>query len=93
MLASYDWAVNLKMGLFVEIFYSPYDDEVLQLYVAERYELVHGGHKTQADTGDEYDNDDKENQRVFSLNKYKSGKTVWVDLEPGEYTMQILMLR
>lgn len=30
---------------------------------------------------------------MFSLNKYKSSKTIWVDLEPGEYTIQILMLR
>lgn len=60
--------VNLKQGFFAEIFYSPYDDEVLQLYVADRQELMHGGHKTQADLDEEYDNDDKENQRVFSLN-------------------------
>lgn len=42
---------------------------------------------------DEYDNDDAKNKKVFGLNKYKSSKTIWVDLEPGEYTIQILMFR
>ena len=86
VLASYDFGVALKMGLFMEIFYSPFEDEVLELYLGERYDLLHG-HKTQADTSDEYDNLDSENLKVFSLNRYKSAKTIWVDLEPGEYTL------
>jgi hypothetical protein len=28
------------MGLFMEIFYSPYDDEVMELYLGERYDLM-----------------------------------------------------
>ena len=28
------------MGLFAEVFYSPYDDEVLELYIAANDELV-----------------------------------------------------
>ena len=60
VLASYDFSVALKMGLFMEIFYSPFDDEVLELYLAERYDLLKN-QKVQADTGDEYDNDDKGN--------------------------------
>ena len=62
------------MGLFVEVFYSPYDDEVMELYLGERY---------QTDK-----NEEQENQRkALDLNKYKSAKTIWVDLEPGEYTL------
>ena len=86
MLASYDFTVDIKMGLFMEIFYSPYDDEVMELYLGERYDLLKN-QKVQADNGEEYDNDDKENLKVFQLNKYKSSKTIWVDLEPGEYTI------
>ena len=93
VLYSHDFRVSLKMGLFMEIFYSPYDDEVLELYVGERYDLVHSDHRVQADLNDEYDNHDAMNLKTFTLNKYKSSKTVWVDLEPGEYTLQILMLR
>lgn len=94
VLYSHDFRVDLKMGLFMEVFYSPYDDEVMELFLAERYDLLAQGHHTvQADTSDEYDNHDKENLKVFSLNKYKSSKVIWVDLEPGEYTLQILMFR
>ena len=92
VLYSQDIHVDLKMGLFMEIFYSPFDDEVLELYLGERYDLLHEK-KVQADREDDYDNDDKENKKVFTLNKYKSAKTIWVDLEPGEYTLQILMMR
>ena len=90
---SHDFIVDLKMGMFLEVFYSPYDDEVMELYLGERYDLLHPGHKVQADNEDDYDNDDKQNKKVFELNKYKSSKTIWVDLEPGEYTIQILMFR
>lgn len=41
---SHDFTVNLKMGMFLEIFYSPFDDEVMELYLAERYELLSQGH-------------------------------------------------
>ena len=44
VLYSHDFKVNLKMGLFLEVFYSPYDDEVMELYLAERYDLMHSGH-------------------------------------------------
>ena len=90
---SHDFTVTLKMGLFVEVFYSPFDDEVMELYLGERYDLLTAHHTVQGDNEDEYDNDDKQNKKVFELNKYKSSKTIWVDLEPGEYTLQILMLR
>ena len=43
VLYSHDFKVNLKMGLFLEVFYSPYDDEVMELYLAERYDLMHSG--------------------------------------------------
>ena len=43
---SHDFTVSLKMGLFVEIFYSPFDDEVMELYLGERYELMTSGHQT-----------------------------------------------
>ena len=43
VLYSHDFSVSLKMGLFLEVFYSPYDDEVMELYLAERYELMHSG--------------------------------------------------
>ena len=89
VLYSHDFAVELKMGIFIEIFYSPYDDEVLELFLGER----HGSVNLQADLNDDYDNTDKGNLKEFALNKYKSSKTIWVDLEPGEYTIQILMLR
>ncbi len=42
VLASYDFTVNIKMGLFMEIFYSPYDDEVMELYLGERYDMLKG---------------------------------------------------
>ena len=50
------------MGLFMEVFYSPSDDEVMELYLGDR-------------------------GKALDLNKYKSAKTIWVDLEPGEYTL------
>lgn len=37
VLYSRDIKVNQKMGLYMEIFYSPYDDEVLELFLKERY--------------------------------------------------------
>ena len=37
VLASYDFTAHLKMGLFVQVFYSPYDDEVMELYLGEQY--------------------------------------------------------
>lgn len=30
------------MGLFLEIFYSPFDDEVMELFIGERYDLGSG---------------------------------------------------
>ena len=45
VLYSHDFEVTLKMGIFLEIFYSPYDDEVLELYLADRYDLIHSDHK------------------------------------------------
>ena len=42
---SHDFIVDLKMGMFLEVFYSPYDDEVMELYLGERYDLLHPGHK------------------------------------------------
>ena len=87
VLYSHDFTVNLKMGMFMEIFYSPFDDEVLELFIEERYDLMTPGHKIQADNEDEYDNTDKDNLKMFVLNKYKASKTLWLDLEPGEYTI------
>ena len=75
--------IVMKMGLYMEIFYSPYDDEVLELFIKERY----GQHTLQADASDDYDNEDKGNLQAFVLNKYKSSKMLWVDLEAGEYTI------
>ena len=40
ILFSHEFEVGVKMGLFAEIFYSPYLDEVLELYVASSDELV-----------------------------------------------------
>lgn len=40
VLYSHDFAVELKMGIFIEIFYSPYDDEVLELFLGERHGSV-----------------------------------------------------
>lgn len=42
VLSSNDFRVDLKMGIFMEIFYSPFEDEVLELYLGERYGLLHG---------------------------------------------------
>ena len=81
--------VAMKMGLYIEIFYSPYDDEVLELYLGERYDSRH----EQADSEDDYDNNDKGNLERFVMNKYKSAKSIWVDLEPGAYTLQIVLAR
>jgi hypothetical protein len=89
VLYSHDFHVGMKMGLYIEIFYSPFDDEVLELYLGERYD----GLKEQADSSDEYDNEDKGNLNRFLMNKYKASKSIWVDLEPGEYTLQIVMMR
>jgi len=84
VLYSKDFHVDLKMGLFIEIFYSPFDDEVLELFIGER----HGKINLQADTSNgDYDNTDKGNLQEFALNKYKSSKTIWVDLEEGFYTI------
>ena len=40
ILFSHGFEVQVKMGLFAEIFYSPYDDEVLELYVSTADDLV-----------------------------------------------------
>jgi len=53
------------MGMFLEVFYSPFDDEVMELYLAERYELLTSGHKVQADSEEDYDNEDAQNKKVF----------------------------
>ena len=37
VLYSHDIDVSMKMGLYMEIFYSPYDDEVMELFIEERY--------------------------------------------------------
>lgn len=37
VLYSQDIEVGIKMGLYMEIFYSPYDDEVMELFIADRY--------------------------------------------------------
>jgi len=90
VLHSQDFSVDLKMGIYIEVFYSPFDDEVMELYLGERYDRF----ELQADSGDaEYDNDDKKNKKAFILNKYKTAKQVWVDLEPGDYTLQIVNKR
>ena len=70
VLYSHDFHVGMKMGLYIEIFYSPFDDEVLELYLGERYDSL----KEQADTSDEYDNEDKGNLNRFLMNKYKASK-------------------
>jgi hypothetical protein len=40
VLYSHDFHVGMKMGLYIEIFYSPFDDEVLELYLGERYDSL-----------------------------------------------------
>ena len=83
VLYSQDFHVELKMGLFIEIFYSPFDDEVLELFIGER----HGKIDLQAVKNVDYDNTDKGNLQEFAMNKFKSSKTIWVDLEEGNYTV------
>ena len=61
VLYSHDIRTDLKMGLYIEIFYSPFDDEVMELFIKERYGALH----LQADTSDEYDNTDKQNLKTF----------------------------
>ena len=89
VLFSQNIDIGIKMGLYMEIFYSPYDDEVLELFIEERY----GALQLQADSTADYDNEDRGNQEAFIINKYKSSKMLWVDLEAGEYTIQIINKR
>ena len=56
VLHSGEFEVQVKMGLFAEIFYSPYDDEVLELYVSTADDLVSDFSKSDpADCNDEDD--------------------------------------
>ena len=76
------------MGLFAEIFYSPYDDEVLELYVASSDEQVSDFSALDPSEYNCDEDDDTTCSSVlsFPMAKYKSSKTIWVDLEPGLYT-------
>ena len=93
ILFSGGFDVQVKMGLFAEVFYSPYDDEVLELYIAANDELVSDFSKLDPSECD--DEEDTECTQIlnFELAKYKSSKTLWLDLEPGSYALQILVFR
>ena len=85
VLASGEFEVAVKMGLFAEIFYSPYDDEVLELYVSTADDLVSDFSKSDPDDCNDEEDDQCAQFLSFPLAKYKSSKTVWVELEPGNY--------
>lgn len=56
------------MGLFVEIFSSPFTPEVVSLFLKS----------------------DTNSNSVELLNRFKSNRSIWVDLEPGDYTLQAI---
>jgi hypothetical protein len=85
VLSSGEFEVQVKMGLFAEIFYSPYDDEVLELYVSSADDLVSDFSKSDPADCDDEEDDQCSQFLSFPLAKYKSSKTVWVELEPGSY--------
>ena len=95
MLHSQEFYVGVKMGLFMEIFYSPYDDEVMELFISPRDDLhaydAYVVDKSSDDEGDYIES--SQNLKKYEMNKYASSKTIWVDLEPGYYTTQILCYR
>ena len=94
ILHSGAFEAGVKMGLFAEVFYSPYMDEVLELYVASSDEQVADFQLADPSECDEEDEDGSCSTVLsFDLAKYKSSKSVWVDLEPGAYTFQILLFR
>lgn len=74
VLASAPFTNEIKMGLFVEVFSSPFTSDVIAVYL-------------QSDT------QDQDKQTPLVLNRFKSSKTIWVDLEPGTYTLQVISIR
>ena len=86
------------MGLFLEIFYSPYDDEVLELFIQSEgeYKQENTFSSTTSPSpsdSDDIDYNDEKSLRKYELNKYKSSKSLWVDLEAGSYVIQILVFK
>lgn len=73
MLSSTEFSVEVKFGLFVELFNSPFQGEVIGLFL--------------------HSNSNVAGPAMDIINKYKSSKTIWVELEPGLYTLQIVMMR
>lgn len=68
---SKDFTVEGKQGLYLEIFYSPYFDEVLQVAVFEN--CIDG------------------NGLAHSM--FRSQRQLWMELQPGEYTIEINLYR
>lgn len=95
VLSSGDFQAKVKMGLFIEIFYSAYDDEVLELFISPRDDLTAYDSYVSMPSSDSEGNylDTDENRKKYEMNKYKSSKQIWVDLEPGHYTLQILSFK
>lgn len=88
VLSSIEFKVNVKMGLFMEIFYSSYDDEVMELFISSRDDVsAYDSYLAASSDGDGEFIDTTANRKKYEMNKYKSSKTVWVDLEPGYYTV------
>ena len=75
VLQSNTFTNEVKFGVFVEIFSSPFQPEVLGLFLS-------------SDTNNKsYEDDGGLTQNEDLLNKYKNNKAIWVDLEPGTYTL------
>lgn len=89
------------MGLFLEIYYSPFDDEVLELFIQSEgeYKMTNTFSSSttaavsESEGDDETDYNDEKQLRKYELNKYKSSKSLWVDLEAGNYIVQILAFK
>lgn len=73
VLSSTQFTVEVKYGLFVELFNSPFQGDVIGLFL--------------------HSNSNAAGLAVDVLNKYKSSKTIWVELEPGIYSLQIVLMR
>jgi hypothetical protein len=73
VLYSTEFSLAVKMGIFMEIFYSPFMAEVLRLNLRSK----------------------KSNKAITTYNPahFSGQKAVWADLEPGDYTFEIVALR
>jgi hypothetical protein len=69
VLAEAKFKNDIKLGLFAEVFSSPFASDVISLFLAS---------------------DEGGSAVVTQMNRLSSSKTIWLELEPGSYTFQVV---